>query len=549
MNFLTNTLTSAAIKSVSKAAYRYAVDPLGLAQKRAIAIAEENERIKAEEARAIAKENERIIRERDSFIFISYCTKDSAEMQIIYKLFLRRGLKPFAYENLGGKENRKDWEEILEDVIKIAKYMIVLFTQNIKDDSDSWVRQEVKYAKANKVPIGCIIAKGAEQDVFLSSIGSQPTITGLSFRHGDEEELDKPEKDKDNLNKLEDFVQDIKKNVRERLKIEGSCAPSGFTPEAYQSARLYYVSLEDDTGENEITLNTTQSSFDNNKIALKNFVDSNKPFVFISYSSSDYTEMKEIYDLFWGNGIPCIAQDKLRYSMGKWTNQFTETVIKKSTCSIAIITPSSPRRDSLFRQEIQVASSNSVTIVPVLMKDADEKDLLLGIINSSAIDLKLGKDRGLKKLVSLIRADFESRQTERFHLTTEEQQILESFYLEPSFQTIVQEVQDVDHSSENNFSLDIDPWKKIKRGISFLFIDFVAFVLFLATINSDSVPAWLQWLYLIVSVLIVPLYSIYLILLGVFRGVQKWYASGSTKWLSLNDLLNDLFMSIFRPFF
>lgn len=250
--------------------------------------------------------------------------------------------------------------------------------------------------------------------------------------------------------------------------------------------------------------------------------------------------MKEIYDLFWGNGISCVAQDDIGDPRNKWDTQLTEVLIKKSICMIAIITPNSSR-DSLFRQKIKLAISNSIPVIPVLMKNANEKNLPLDIINLSSIDLRFSKDGKLKKLVNIVRANSELKQAERFSLTTEEEQIVKSFYLEPSSQTTVQ---NLDYASNSTFSFDIDPWKKIRRGISLLFIDFVAFVVFLTTMNSDSVPAWWQWLYLIVSVLIVPLYSIYLILLGVFRGVQKWYASGETKWWTLNDL----FMSVFRPF-
>jgi len=522
MNFLTHALTSAAIKSVSKAAYKYSVEEHMRQMEK---IAANNRRI-IEEVVDKADKDEPTVLDNPP-IFISYCGKDNAEMLIIQDLLQENEFSCYAYNEtnelqiklqIAEKSWDLTWEQILELVIREASYIVVLITPNVKDDS--WVRKELEYAEAHHVPIASILTKGVEpNEVFLSTIDANPTITDLSLSY---KESDSQTKGKD-LDKLKKFIQDIKDYLTAHFS---NSAPSGVAQEENQKAKSLYISKDQKgkyTHETEIILNTNQSSFNNNKIALRKFIDSNRYFVFISYSSSDYVEMKEIYNLFWGNDISCIAQDNIGDSRDKWDTQLTEILIKKSIYVILIITPNSGR-DSLFRQEMKLAVSNSIPVIPVLMKNADEKDLSLDIIGKSSIDLSFSKDEKLKKLVNVVRASSEPNQAERFSLTTEEKQIVKSFYLEPSS--------------------DINPWKKIKRGISLLFIDFVAFVVFLATMNSDSVPAWWQWLYLIVSVLIVPLYSIYLILLGVFRGVQKWYASGETKWWTLNDL----FMSVFRPF-
>jgi hypothetical protein len=66
---------------------------------------------------------------------------------------------------------------------------------------------------------------------------------------------------------------------------------------------------------------------------------------------------------------------------------------------------------------------------------------------------------------------------------------------------------------------------KIGKGIIFILIDFIIFTIVAITFPfNPETPKWWATVYFLVSLLIIPVYGVYLILSGLIRGLWIWYS-------------------------
>jgi len=304
-------------------------------------------------------------------------------------------------------------------------------------------------------------------------------------------------------------------------------------------------------------------------------------YAFIAYSAEcDHDEMELIHNYLEENQIPSYAYEKDGYlPEGKLWEEAVEKRIKDSFYVISI--PNLNNRSSVY-DEMDYAKNNGVPVISLLVKRREKKSLTISSSRSRIIDLNQNRDKGLSELVYILREDLRKIASAEISKPTQDkaQSVKSSF---ESVRSILYQpsepISEVEQAKpvpieplplpmlpQHQFqSLNLDlgqqialilertevepnlleakPWEKAGKGIGFLLINFITLVFFLiASPPGETLLLW-QWVYLLVSAIAV-VYGIYLILSGVFEGLQKWWEAKPQT----IQRVSEFFLRLLQPF-